>query len=97
MSGTIFGNYQLMSYARLYECKDLMLLYPALPGGVSGPRKTLGLAKGDERLRIVTIDVSQPRSVLERTLSEQQHAMMAALRKKLGEPTLGRVKSADTP
>ena len=50
--------YQMMAYARLYDCRDLMLLYPASPGEPCGLRKAFGIAGGSERLRAATIDVS---------------------------------------
>lgn len=51
--------YQLMAYARLYKCDNLMLLYPEMPGTICGERKPFGIAGGAERLSIATIDVSQ--------------------------------------
>jgi 5-methylcytosine-specific restriction enzyme subunit McrC len=50
--------YQMMTYARLYKCRDVMLLYPhhaclgneALEAGY-------GMMEGDERLRIATVDL----------------------------------------
>lgn len=57
--------YQLMAYARLYTCRNLMLLYPEVPGGTCGEKRSFGMARGSERLRIATIDVSQPRALIE--------------------------------
>tara|TARA_R110001599_G_scaffold261569_1_gene461983 strand:+ start:1588 stop:2325 length:738 start_codon:yes stop_codon:yes gene_type:complete len=51
--------YQLMAYARLYECDQLMLLYPATPGMEGGERTAFGMAGGHERLSIATVDISR--------------------------------------
>ncbi len=51
--------YQLMAYARLYDCKRLMLLYPSSPGKFDGIRKGFGIANGTERLDIASLDISQ--------------------------------------
>lgn len=51
--------YQLMAYARLYDCSDLMLLYPATPGADGGVRRNFGIHGGSERLRIATLDVAR--------------------------------------
>lgn len=50
--------YQLMAYARLYPTRELMLLYPEIPGQVCGERAPFGMAGGSERLGIATIDTS---------------------------------------
>lgn len=50
--------YQLMAYARLYRCDDLMLLYPAKSDGRAGARREFGIDGGHERLRIAQVDVS---------------------------------------
>jgi 5-methylcytosine-specific restriction enzyme subunit McrC len=50
--------YQLMAYARLYGCEELMLLYPEVPGKPCGLRHPFGMAGGREKLSIATIDVS---------------------------------------
>lgn len=51
--------YQIMAYARLYACPELMLLYPCVPGGDDGERRAYGLHAGPERLRIATVDVAK--------------------------------------
>lgn len=51
--------YQLMAYARLYPTRELMLLYPGIPGEPCGERAPFGVAGGTERLAIATIDTSQ--------------------------------------
>jgi 5-methylcytosine-specific restriction enzyme subunit McrC len=60
--------YQLMAYARLYDCQELMLLYPATPNSTYGLRKSYGIARGFERLQITTIDVAQSRDEVIRRL-----------------------------
>jgi 5-methylcytosine-specific restriction enzyme subunit McrC len=50
--------YQLMAYARLYPTKELMLLYPEIPGRTCGKRKEWGITGGFERLQVATIDIS---------------------------------------
>ncbi|MFM2273991.1 MAG: hypothetical protein RL702_3056 [Pseudomonadota bacterium] len=50
--------YQLMAYARIYECPRLMLLYPEVPGKPGGLRRHFGLAGGQERLTIATLDLA---------------------------------------
>lgn len=50
--------YQLMAYARIYECQRLMLLYPAVPGAGSSEKGHFGMARGRERLSVSTIDVA---------------------------------------
>lgn len=61
--------YQLMAYARLYECPELMLLYPEIPGQPCGERKQFGITGGQERLSIATIDVAQSREMVEARLA----------------------------
>jgi 5-methylcytosine-specific restriction enzyme subunit McrC len=56
--------YQLMAYARLYNCQNLMLLYPCLPGECSGEIKRFGIDGGKEFLSICRIDMAMaPRSI----------------------------------
>ncbi len=50
--------YQMMAYARIYTCDDLMLLYPCRPGSPSAERIVFGMARGCERLRIAQIDLA---------------------------------------
>lgn len=51
--------YQMMAYARLYRCRELMLLYPAIPGAQTGRRTAFGMVGGSERLSVAEVDVSQ--------------------------------------
>jgi 5-methylcytosine-specific restriction enzyme subunit McrC len=50
--------YQLMAYARVYNCNRLMLLYPAGPGQVAGILHSFGIAGGLERLDIGAVALS---------------------------------------
>ena len=47
--------YQMMAYARLYQCDRLMLLYPAVPGDTASHVEPRGLALGHERLDIASV------------------------------------------
>ena len=50
--------YQMMAYARLYQCRDVMLLYPHHAGlGVEALETGYGMMEGDERLRIASVDL----------------------------------------
>ena len=60
--------YQLMAYARIYECDHLMLLYPTVPGSAGGERKSFGMTGGKERLRISQVDIATSRESVERAL-----------------------------
>ena len=62
--------YQLMAYARLYPTRELMLLYPGVPGEPCGMRKPFGMAGGSERLAIATIDASLEENTLVRRLAK---------------------------
>jgi len=68
--------YQMMAYARLYSCRELMLLYPATPGASESPRQAFGIHGGRERLRIATIDVAHDKVVIESALGELALAML---------------------
>lgn len=50
--------YQMMAYARLYRCREVMLLYPH-HGGLGGATLDAGygMMEGDERLRIASVDL----------------------------------------
>lgn len=62
--------YQLMAYARLYPTRELMLLYPEVPGQPCGMRKPFGMAGGSERLAIATIDASLEENTIVRRLAK---------------------------
>ena len=50
--------YQLMAYARLYRCPDVMLLYPHHTGLDDEPLdNAYNIQAGDERLRIASVDL----------------------------------------
>lgn len=50
--------YQMMAYARLYRCRDVMLLYPHHAGlGVEELEAGYAMLEGDERLRIASVDL----------------------------------------
>ena len=50
--------YQMMAYARLYRCQDVMLLYPHHGGlGAGALDAGYGMMEGDERLRIASVDL----------------------------------------
>ena len=50
--------YQMMTYARLYKCRDVMLLYPHHAGlGAEALDAGYGMMEGDERLRIASVDL----------------------------------------
>lgn len=50
--------YQMMAYARLYECERLMLLYPATPGAGSGKVRRFGVHGGREMIALGRVDMS---------------------------------------
>ncbi len=50
--------YQMMTYARLYNCRDVMLLYPHHAGlGAEALDVGYGMMEGNERLRIASVDL----------------------------------------
>jgi 5-methylcytosine-specific restriction enzyme subunit McrC len=50
--------YQMMAYARLYRCRDVMLLYPHHAGLGAEPLEAgYSMIEGDERLRIASVDL----------------------------------------
>ncbi|MCA0303877.1 MAG: McrC family protein [Proteobacteria bacterium] len=50
--------YQMMAYARLYACKEAMLLYPHHAGlGAEALDAGYGMMEGDERLRVASVDL----------------------------------------
>lgn len=50
--------YQMMAYARLYNCQRLMLVYPTVPGQPSAVRRVFGISKGRERLTVAAFDLA---------------------------------------
>lgn len=69
--------YQLMAYARLYQCSRLMLLYPAAPGEASTVRRSLGIALGRERLDLATINISVDARSISTELASLAEALLA--------------------
>lgn len=59
-----------MAYARLYPTRELMLLYPSIPGEPCGEREPFGVAGGNERLAIATIDTSQAEDEVTRRIAK---------------------------
>lgn len=50
--------YQMMAYARLYRCREVMLLYPYHTGlGADALDASYAMMEGDERLRIATVNL----------------------------------------
>ena len=62
--------YQMMAYARIYQCKDVMLLYPHHAGlGVEALEVGYTMLEGDERLRIASIDLIPGKDSVVRSLA----------------------------
>ena len=61
--------YQMMAYSRIYNCRNLMLLYPATPGTGSSIVKDFGIHGGDERLTLARVDLSASRGWLSSRLT----------------------------
>lgn len=62
--------YQMMAYARLYQCKDVMLLYPHHSGlGLEALEAGYAMLEGDERLRIVSVDLLPGKEFVVRSLA----------------------------
>lgn len=51
--------YQMMAYARLYACRRLILLYPALPGEVAHDVDTRAIPPTRDRLDIATVSLER--------------------------------------
>lgn len=49
----------MMAYARLYECRRLMLLYPSVPGTGTGEVRRFGDHGGREMIAVGRVDVAQ--------------------------------------
>jgi 5-methylcytosine-specific restriction enzyme subunit McrC len=62
--------YQMMAYARLYRCRDVMLLYPHHAGlGSEALDAGYGMMEGDERLRIASVDLVPGEAAVVRRLA----------------------------
>ena len=60
--------YQMMAYARLYDCNRLMLLYPAASGRKSGIGRYFGLDRGTELLALGRLDITTDLSSVQNAL-----------------------------
>lgn len=56
--------YQMMAYARLYECERLMLLYPSVPGAGCGEVRRFGVHQGREMIALGRVDLAQDNASL---------------------------------
>lgn len=62
--------YQMMAYARLYRCREVMLLYPHHTGlGGTPLDAAYGMIEGDERLRIASINLAAGRQAVVQQLA----------------------------
>jgi 5-methylcytosine-specific restriction enzyme subunit McrC len=62
--------YQMMAYARLYQCREVMLLYPHHASLGSEPLDAgYAILEGDERLRIASVDLVAGRVAVERQVA----------------------------
>jgi 5-methylcytosine-specific restriction enzyme subunit McrC len=62
--------YQMMAYARLYRCRDVMLLYPHHNGlSASALDAAYRMTVGDERLRVASVDLSLKEAEIVRRLA----------------------------
>ena len=68
--------YQLMAYARLYACDDLMLLYPTTLNSKPPFAHTFGIAAGYERLRVAHVDISRTRTTVRDELARLVHGLI---------------------
>lgn len=56
--------YQMMAYARLYDCHHLILLYPSVPGETEVDVEAHGIPRGSDRLDVATVSLDQdPKNV----------------------------------
>ena len=65
--------YQLMAYGRIYDCQDVILLYPhhgALPPDPIRQQYSIGLPHAPERLYVATLDITGPRQKHEAELRQ---------------------------
>lgn len=71
--------YQMMAYARLYRCREVMLLYPHHAGlGDAALDAGYSMMEGDERLRIASVDLVAGKSAVEQQLAGLIAPAMAA-------------------
>lgn len=63
--------YQMMAYARLYQCREVMLLYPHHAGlGTEALDAGYGIMQGDERLKIASVDLVSGEAAIVQRLGE---------------------------
>lgn len=71
--------YQMMAYARLYKCREVMLLYPHHAGlGASALHASYAMMVGDERLRIASVDLISGKEAVQQQLAELIASVVAA-------------------
>lgn len=59
----------MMAYARLYQCREVMLLYPHHASlGSEALDAGYGMMEGDERLRIASVDLVAGKRAVEQQL-----------------------------
>ena len=62
--------YQMMAYGELYDCADLLLLYPRQTGVGKTRRRLLIKPSGLRKLRVADIDIAADRPAVEEELGE---------------------------
>ena len=71
--------YQMMAYARLYKCREVMLLYPHHAGlGANALHASYAMMVGDERLRIASVDLITGKEAVQQQLAELIASVVAA-------------------
>lgn len=60
--------YQMMAYSRLYDCRRLILLYPARPGEDDVGIQSRGIPPGSDRLDIAVLSLDRPSSIIQSSL-----------------------------
>ena len=69
--------YQMMAYARLYECERLMLLYPSAPGAGSGEVQRFGVHGGREMIALGRVDLANGIAQMSDGLASMVHGLGA--------------------
>lgn len=70
--------YQLMAYARLYDRANVALLYPSLPGKGSKLHDPYTIAGGNERLDVMSVDISSNCKGVENQLEDLCQHLLGA-------------------
>jgi 5-methylcytosine-specific restriction enzyme subunit McrC len=71
--------YQMMAYARLYRCREVMLLYPHHAGlGADALDASYAMMEGDERLRIATVNLITGKEAVQQKLAGLIGLVLAA-------------------